>query len=316
MSSLFSLRNLAVNKEARLSGRKVFKVALSHTWNNKKIFLVPLITAGIGVAGLATFFISAFFAIDDGSIWASDGAAVASGLLTFLIVFLFGMVFLGSLSEATVLVMANQILAGEEASISQAFGRALKSFGSLVVFSIWNVFVGGIIRMVQRGIFTSFIADMISFAGGLAWAAATYLTLPYVIFESVGPVEATKRGVQTIKEKWGDAAAPAVFASGIVMVMYLVGFGLVLGPPWIGAYAQTWSDYTSFASYAIYATMAGGLFITAAAGMLQSGTMAFVKMAIYRYVNEMRVEGLDTATLHGAMYSRGSANQNGLTGTV
>ena len=300
MSGFFSLGNFTKRREDRLKGRTVFKAALKHTMANKKIFTVPLLSSAISL-GIVILFISPIFNAISGGF---DASYFLNGLGLFLFLFVVALLILTTVSEATVLIMANQILAGEVASISAALATALKHLPKLLVFALWNLTVGSLIRVFQNSFVGSFIADLFAFIGGLAWTAATYFTLPGVLFENLGPVEATKRGVQALKDKWGDAVGPAVVVSFVVFLCYFAGIGLLVGPIWLAMQFGSSFNSTSSIAYAIYSSVSLGLGLIAMAWMIQSSTMALVKVAIYRYVKGQSVAGLDDETMHGAMSAR------------
>ncbi len=93
------------------------------------------------------------------------------------------------------------------------------------------------------------VGRIIGFAGGLAWAVATFLVIPVLAFENVGPIEAVKRSSSILKAQFGTVvrgglrfgllflglslAALAVFAIGVVLHRkhaYVVGVPIaVLG---------------------------------------------------------------------------------------
>ena len=297
MSGFFSFRNLTNSREDRLRGRTVFKAALKHTMANKKIFLVPLVSSAICL-GIVSWFFSPIFNAVSGGI---DESFFLSGLVVFVFLFVLSLLTLTTVSEATVLIMANQILAGERSSISTAIATALKQLPKLLIFALWNLTIGSLIRAFQNSFLGSFIADLFAFIGGLAWTAATYFTLPGVVFENLGPVEATKRGVQALKEKWGDAVGPAVFASSVFFLFYFMGLGFIVGPVWLAIQFGSSFPSNSPIAFAIYSGICLGFGFIVVSLMIQTSTMTLVKVAIYRYVKGQPVAGLDDQTMHGAM---------------
>src|SRR5215212_10751368 len=67
---------------------------------------------------------------------------------------------------------------------------------------------------------------------GFAWNIATYLVVPVLAAEDIGPIDAVKRSTQLLKRTWGEqlvgnAGVGAVF--GLMMFgIFLIGIPLVV----------------------------------------------------------------------------------------
>jgi len=145
-------------------------------------------------------------------------------------------------------------------SLAQAWGR------KNVVFSwaILSAVVGTAIRMLEQRL--GLVGRLIGVAGGLAWAVATFLVIPVLAYEDVGPIEAIKRSSSILKARFGTIArgglrfgflfiglslgALAVLAIGVVCIakhvyvigvpVALLGFVLLIG---VSMYAQAAGMY-------------------------------------------------------------------------
>jgi hypothetical protein len=145
-------------------------------------------------------------------------------------------------------------------SLTQAWGRR----GVIFRWALLGAVVGTAIRTLESrlGIF----GRLLGFAGGLAWVVATYLVIPVLAFEDVGPIEAVKRSSSILKARFGTVTRSglrfgalflglslvtvAVMMVGVLMTVdrvYLIGvplavigFGAVIG---IGMYASAAGMY-------------------------------------------------------------------------
>jgi hypothetical protein len=114
-------------------------------------------------------------------------------------------------------------------SLSLAWGRRRVVFEWALLAAV----VGTAIRALEQRL--GLVGRLIGFAGGLAWAVATFLVIPVLAYEDVGPIEAVKRSSSILKSRFGtiargglrfgllfvglSLAALAVLALGIVLVV-------------------------------------------------------------------------------------------------
>lgn len=82
-------------------------------------------------------------------------------------------------------------------SLAQAWGRKNVIFS----WAILSAVVGTAIRMLEQRF--GLIGRLIGVAGGLAWTVATFLVIPILAFEDVGPIEAIKRSSSILKARFG-----------------------------------------------------------------------------------------------------------------
>jgi Family of unknown function (DUF6159) len=145
-------------------------------------------------------------------------------------------------------------------SMAQAWGRRNVIFS----WAILSAVVGTAIRLLEQRL--GLVGRLIGIAGGLAWAVATFLVIPVLAFENVGPIEAIKRSSHILKARFGtiargglrfgllflglSLAALAVLAIGVVAIVkhaYVIGvpvaaigFVLLIG---VSMYAQAAGMY-------------------------------------------------------------------------
>ena len=88
-------------------------------------------------------------------------------------------------------------------SLWRGHGAAWLSAGALLAGV-----VGVLIQAVESrlGVF----GRLLGFLGGLAWAVATFLVIPVLAFEDVGPIEALKKSSHLIKTTFGTIARGAL----------------------------------------------------------------------------------------------------------
>jgi hypothetical protein len=91
--------------------------------------------------------------------------------------------------------------------------------------------VGTAIRAVENRL--GLVGRILGVAGGLAWAVATFLVVPVLAFEDVGPVEALKRSSSLLKARFGTVARSGLrfgllFAGLSLAAVAVVALGVVV----------------------------------------------------------------------------------------
>jgi hypothetical protein len=104
-------------------------------------------------------------------------------------------------------------LRGGDPTVGDGLRIAFGHTGAILGYALISATVGMILRWIsERG---GIIGRIVSSLIGLAWNVATYLVVPVLVMEDVGPVEAVKRSVELLKETWGEQIA-GNFSIGLV----------------------------------------------------------------------------------------------------
>lgn len=134
--------------------------------------------------------------------------------------------------QYTVIIFANSALVGAamirleggDPTVGDGFRIATKNLGSILGYALISATVGMILRWIsERGKLLGRLAASI---GGMAWNLATYLVVPVLVVEGVGPLEAVKRSGSLLKKTWGEQIAGnfgigAVFGLLFILVILL-----------------------------------------------------------------------------------------------
>jgi MFS family permease len=143
---------------------------------------------------------------------------------------------------AAVLVAgANERLEGGNPSLGSAFHKASSRGGSVVGWAVINSTVGIILSAIRER--AGFLGVIVTSFIGAAWNVITWLAIPIIIVEGIGPIAAIKRSAQLLKQTWGEnliaqgglgiigllAMLPGVIVFGLVSaVLPLLGIPLLL----------------------------------------------------------------------------------------
>ncbi len=160
------------------------------------------------------------------------------------------------------------------------------------------VFVSATVSIVLRaleeraGIFGRIVGSL----AGVAWSVVTFLVLPILVIEGIGPIAAVKRSGELFKRTWGEnlmtnagigiVALLATLAGAIPLVLLIT----VGGP------------------IAVIGVVALVLWVIAVS--LVSATLTgILQVALYRFATDAQVPGFDTEQLRGTFRTR---NRRGL----
>jgi len=201
--------------------------------------------------------------------------------------------------QYTVIIFANSALVGAamirlrggDPTVGDGFRIAFKHIGSILVYALLSATVGMILRWLsERG---KLLGRIVASAAGMAWNLATYLVVPVLVIEEVGPWEAVKRSANLLKKTWGEQI---VGNFGIGAVFGLLAFAVIL----LGALvffiviptqSITLIALTALAFVLIFVFM----------GLIQSTLNGIYVAAVYRYAAEGETSGFfDEEMVRGA----------------
>jgi hypothetical protein len=248
------------------------------------IFLAPMILAGLLDQALA----------------GEQGARVVSALVAFI--FYFVVYFVIIFANAALVGAVLRKLEGQSATVSDGFRVALAHLGGILGYAAIAATVGMLLRWLRdqarqgNGAF-AVIGQLGVGLLGAAWNIATFLVIPVLVIENVGPLQAIKRSVALLKQTWGEqlignAGIGLVFGLATFLAL-LAGIGLIIASAAVGVLALI--------AVAVALTVAA-LLILAVIGSTLSG---IYRAAIYRYAATGQVGGgLSPQLVQGAFSPR------------
>ena len=201
------------------------KASLSVLRSDKELLLFPLVSF-IALVIVTISFAVPFLAtggMDD----AMDGqinpvalaVAFAFYLVSYTVTFFFN----------TALVGAAMIrLEGGDPTLGDGFRIAFSRLPQIIVYALIAATVGMILRWISEraGIIGQLVAGII----GFAWNLATFLVVPVLVVEKVGPIDAIKRSGSLLRRTWGEQLVGNV---GIGLIFGLLAVLVII----VGAFA-------------------------------------------------------------------------------
>lgn len=188
------------------------KASASVLRSDKELLVFPLLSAICSLIVAASFFVPSIlagvFTMDHG-----DGPPLLmyAILFAFYVVQYFVVIFFNSALVGAALIR----LEGGDPTVADGFRIATSKLPAILGYAVISATVGVVLRMLQERI--GFLGRIIVGLIGVAWTVATFLVVPVLVSQNVGPVDAVKRSAELLRKTWGQN------------LIGNVGLGLVFG---------------------------------------------------------------------------------------
>lgn len=172
-------------------------------------------------------------------------------------------------------------LRGGDPTVGDGFRIATKHIGAILGYALLSATVGMILRWLsERG---KIVGRLVSALGGLAWNLATYLVVPVLVVEDVGPVEAIKRSANLLKRTWGEQIV-GNFGLGTIFGLLTV-LVIILGILAVVSVASINSPVVTMLTVLLF------VLILVFMGLINSTLSGIYVAAVYRYAAEGEASG-------------------------
>jgi hypothetical protein len=226
-----------------MEGQSVFdKISRSWTlagqcWNVLKedpaLLVFPLLSSIVLLVLLGSFALPVFALYHSLQPVQADGNTThTSRLLFYITIYAFYFVSYAVMMffNSALISVALKRLDGESASVGEGLQMALARLPAILGYAVIAATVGTILRAIQERV--GFIGRIVIAIVGAAWTIATAMTLPVLIEEDVGPIEAISRSLALLRRNWGEnvignggiSLGVAVVAIPIVILCFLILF--------------------------------------------------------------------------------------------
>jgi hypothetical protein len=241
---------------------------------DKELIVFPLVSLIGTIIVTLTFLVPMFLAgIFDGLTSGRSGVQVTSiiiGLLFYVVQYT--VIFFAN----TALVGAAMIrLNGGDPTVRDGFRIASQHLGPILGYALISATVGMILRWIrERGILGQIAAGLF----GLAWNIATYLVVPVLVIEGVGPIDAIKRSTQLLKKTWGEQIVGNLGIGAVFGLIFFVVFVLFFGGIALAISSQSTSLLVALIVLFVFALIVLGLISSALNGIYTA--------AVYRFATQ------------------------------
>lgn len=255
---------------------------------DKELMLFPVVSTFCTLLVLATFALPAF-ALD---LFARDFNVLHA---------LFGFVFY--FCQYAVIIFFNSALVGAamirleggDPSFSDGLNIARSRIGAILGYAAIAATVGLVLQAMKDKDNNPLVRILGSIVG-VAWTLATFLVVPVLVSQDIGPIDALKRSVELLKRTWGENAIGNV---GIGTAFGLITFALIVVGALVTFGVATVSWKLAIAVALLF--VAGVLLL----GVYQSALSGIYSAALYRYASDGQAPaGFEGAGLQTAFRSK------------
>jgi hypothetical protein len=257
---------------------ELVKASWSVLQADKELIMFPIVST---LASIAVF---VAFAIPMAAVGVFENISNGGepGLFGYILAFLYYLVmsFVVIFSNSALVGAAMIRLRGGDPTVGDGFRIAMDHVGQIFGYALISATVGMILRWLrEKG---GLAGQIVAWLGNLAWGLATYLVIPVLVVEDIGPVEAIQRSAGLLKRTWGEQI---VGNFSIGLIFGLLGFvaALLIGLPLILIAVAAGS--------VIAVVLAVGItvIVIAAIALVGSTLNGIYVAAVYRYAVEGEV---------------------------
>jgi hypothetical protein len=259
---------------------------------DKELLVFPVVSSVLVILVSITFAVPAILAgVFDATV-SNSGFPIAGYVLGFLfyVVQYFVIFFCNTALVGAALIR----LRGGDPTVADGFRIARARLMPILGYAAIAATVGMVLRAISER--SGFVGRLVISLVGMAWNLATFLVVPVLAVEDVGPVEAVKRSAEYLRRTWGEQIAGTM------------GMGLVFGLLSVGTVVTGIALFVGAAALQSVALMVTvgitTIFVLLALGLVSAALGGVYAAAVYRYASEG-----DAGTYFSADMVRGAFRQ-------
>jgi hypothetical protein len=241
---------------------------------DKELIVFPIVSA------IAAAIVALLFAIP---LWVSgffdrldDNGASNGGVYVVLFAFYLVLYTVINFCNAALVGAALIRLRGGDPTASDGFRIAARRLGPIVGYAVIGATLGVVLQAIRNR--SGIVGDIIAGITEIAWGLVTYLVVPVLVVEEVGPIEAIQRSGSLLKRTWGEQV---IGNAGIGLV---VGLFFVLAAMLGGILIAVGSSIGGVVLAVIIAVLVG--LVLAAMIAVGASLKGIYTAALYRYAAE------------------------------
>ena len=193
---------------------------------DKELIVFPIVSTIAVLIVTASFVVPGIFT----GFWQGISENGTSIGLWVLIILFYLVEYLVIIFFNAALVSAALIrLEGGDPTLGDGLRGAWSHIGAILGYAAIAATVGLVLQLLRER--AGFAGAIIAALGGMAWNIVTFLVIPVLVVEGVGPIAAIKRSAGLLKKTWGEQV---IGSAGIGLVFGLLGLavgvvGIALG---------------------------------------------------------------------------------------
>lgn len=166
--------------------------------------------------------------------------------------------------QAAMVSGAHDRLTGGDPTVSSALAMATRRLNVVVAWALFSWTVGVVLRTIEEnaGAVGRFVVGLV----GMAFRVVTFMAVPILVVERLGPISTLKRSGTLFRQAWGENLVAQVGLGIVTFVALLPGIvvgvligaivspllGIIIAVPWIATVAVVSTSLTAVFQTALY----------------------------------------------------------------
>jgi hypothetical protein len=240
--------------------------------SDKELMLYPVASGivmfiALTLLGLVWVSSGGFDRLDDG-----DGLGLLDLVFVYLLYFVVSTV--GVFFNSALIGAANIRLDGGDPTLADGFRIAVSHLPAILGWAAIAATVGLLLQVLrERG---GAMGAVVSLIGNMAWGLITFLVVPILVVEGVGPVEAIKRSAGLLRKTWGEQIL-GNFSIGLVTGLIFIA--VMLGGGAVAFLLLSVSDVLGILAFILL------VLVLVIVGLIGSSLSGIFNIALYRYAS-------------------------------
>lgn len=186
---------------------------------------------------------------------------------------------------------------GHKATFGDGISAAMARLPQILGWALLSATIGIILKAIEERFefIGSFVADIL----GMVWTAVTYLVVPILAVEKLGPIAATKRSAQLLKECWGEGLITNLGLGLIGFLLYLPGFAFIVLGVVLGAAAAGKPNLPI-----MFGMIGIGVFYLLTVAIVMSTLQQITVAGLYLYASEQKAPDAFSQELMEGAFTR------------
>ncbi|MEO8092120.1 MAG: DUF6159 family protein [bacterium] len=272
-------------------GWELTKKSWSVLRSNRQLFRFPIYGALTALVAVVALIAPGLYLID-------DGQEVAGGLLAAVGIYLAS--FVATYFSVGLAATADAIFHGREATFADGMAVARGRIPAIAGWAALSALVGTAFAALRQG--GSIGEVIIGSLGAAAWGLITFLAVPVIAIEGLGPIGTLKRSAKLFKERWAGQVTGNIAIGGIVAIAGVLPAVLLIA---LGAYLWISDDGTGGLAAGAAIIVVGAALLAVSMLIVQAMRGVF-GIALYRFASSGEVTtGFTQAELESAVRTKG-----------
>lgn len=182
-------------------------------------------------------------------------------------------------------------LTGGEAAVGGCLREATKQIHLIIGWALVSATVGMVLRVIEDR--SPKVGQFVAGLLGAAWSIVSFLVVPALVVDNLGPLEALKESGRLLKKSWGEQLV-GNFSFGLVFVLLMLP---VLALGMFGGYAIVGMNSVALGVACIALAVVGLIVL----GLVQSTLQTIFQAAVYLHTKGVQEHGFPAELMAQAM---------------